>query len=150
MIGWWIRPHSWPSWNWAVNSRRSQKKMSADAEHFLDYLATHPITTIGYHALDVILNNHSDASYLSVSQRCSRTAGHLFLGWLPEKNRPIRVSGQIFSLCEILKFVSSSAVEAEVGALFINTKQARIFCLAINEFATYNHRHRCTVTTKLP
>jgi hypothetical protein len=32
----------------------------------VDYLATHPDATIRYHASDMILNIHSDASYLSV------------------------------------------------------------------------------------
>jgi hypothetical protein len=33
----------------------------------LDYLATHPYAAIRYHASDMILHIHSDASYLSVS-----------------------------------------------------------------------------------
>ena len=52
---------------------------------------------------------------------------------LPQKNRPIWLNGQILSMCEILKFVSSSAVEAKLGALFLNTRQARIFRLALEE-----------------
>ena len=88
-------------------------KTMADAIHFLDYLASHPDATIRYHASDMILNNHSDASYLSASRGRSRAGGHFFLGWNPEKTKPIRLNGQILSLCEILKFVSSSAAEAE-------------------------------------
>ena len=109
------------------------EKTLADAEHLLDYLATHPNATIRYHASDMILNNHSDASYLSASRGRSRAGGHFFLGWIPRKHHPIRLNGQILSLCEILKFVSSSAAEAELGALFLNTKQARIFRLALEE-----------------
>ena len=59
------------------------EKTLADAEHLLDYLATHPNATIRYHASDMILNNHSDASYLSASRGRSRAGGHFFLGWLP-------------------------------------------------------------------
>jgi hypothetical protein len=33
--------------------------------HFLDYMWTHPDAVIRYHASDMILNAHSDASYLS-------------------------------------------------------------------------------------
>jgi hypothetical protein len=108
-------------------------KTMADAIHFLDYLASHPDATIRYHASDMILNNHSDASYLSASRGRSRAGGHFFLGWNPEKTQPIRLNGQILSLCEILKFVSSSAAEAELGALFLNTKQARILRLTLDE-----------------
>jgi hypothetical protein len=44
----------------------------------LDYLATHLDATIRYHASNMILNIHSDASYLSVSNARSRLGG-LFL-----------------------------------------------------------------------
>jgi hypothetical protein len=46
----------------------------------LDYLATHPDATIWYHASDMILHIHSDASYLSVSNARSRLGGLFFLG----------------------------------------------------------------------
>ena len=36
-----------------------------NTKHLLDYLATHPDARIRYHASDMILNVHSDASYLS-------------------------------------------------------------------------------------
>ena len=32
---------------------------------FLDYMATHPTAVIRYHASDMVLNEHSDASYLT-------------------------------------------------------------------------------------
>ena len=35
--------------------------------------------------------------------------------------------------CKILKFVASSATEAELGALFVNTKEARILQLTLQE-----------------
>jgi hypothetical protein len=41
----------------------------------LDYLATHPDATILYHASDMILQIHSDDSYLSVSNARSRLGG---------------------------------------------------------------------------
>jgi hypothetical protein len=46
----------------------------------LDYLATHMDATIRYHAYDMILYIHSDASYLSVSNARSRLGGMFFLG----------------------------------------------------------------------
>eukprot|EP00804_Cyclotella_cryptica_P014175 CCRYP_005592-RA/>CCRYP_005592-RA protein AED:0.28 eAED:0.24 QI:0/0/0/1/0/0/2/0/659 len=58
--------------------------------HFLDYMATHPDARIRYHASDMILNVHSDASYLSVKNAKSRAAGIFFLGSLPQNNKPIR------------------------------------------------------------
>jgi hypothetical protein len=81
----------------------------------------------------MILNNHSNASYLSALCGRSRAGGSFFLGWIPKKTRPIRLNGQILLLCEILKFISSSAAEAELGALFLNTKQARVLRLTLQE-----------------
>jgi ribonuclease D len=43
------------------------EKTEAATNQMLDYLAAHPDATIRYHASDMILNIHSDASYLSVS-----------------------------------------------------------------------------------
>ena len=89
----------------------------------LDYAATHPDAKIRYRALDMILQIHTDASYLSEPKAKSRAAGHYFLGWLPQPNQPIRLNGVIYTLCTVLKFVASSAAESELGALFLNIKE---------------------------
>ena len=81
----------------------------------------------------MILNIHSDASYLSESRARSRAAGHYFLGSIPDKNKPIQLNGAVHSLCQILKFVAASAAEAELGALYLNVKQGRIIRLALEE-----------------
>ena len=81
----------------------------------------------------MILNIHSDASYLSESRARSRAAGHYFLGSIPDKNKPILLNGAIHSLCQILKFVAASAAEAELGAFYLNMKQGRIIRLALEE-----------------
>eukprot|EP00804_Cyclotella_cryptica_P000705 CCRYP_000993-RA/>CCRYP_000993-RA protein AED:0.40 eAED:0.40 QI:0/-1/0/1/-1/1/1/0/237 len=101
--------------------------------HFLDYMATHPDARIRYHASDMILNVHSDASYLSVKNAKSRAAGIFFLGSLPQNNKPIRLNGAIAVLCTILKFVAASAAEAELGALFLNAKETKIMRLTLEE-----------------
>ncbi len=43
---------------------------------FLDYMWTHPDAKIRYRASDMILNVHSDASYLSAPKACSRAGGY--------------------------------------------------------------------------
>jgi hypothetical protein len=101
--------------------------------HFLDYMATHPDARIRYHASDMVLNVHSDASYLSVKNAKSRAAGIFFLGSLPKNNQPLRLNGAIAVLCTILKFVAASAAEAELGALFLNAKEAKIMRLTLEE-----------------
>jgi hypothetical protein len=49
----------------AVQTKATVKTQAA-TNQLLDYLATHPYATIRYHASDMILHIHSDASYLSV------------------------------------------------------------------------------------
>eukprot|EP00804_Cyclotella_cryptica_P005248 CCRYP_018890-RA/>CCRYP_018890-RA protein AED:0.36 eAED:0.27 QI:0/0/0/1/0/0/3/0/601 len=56
--------------------------------HFLDYMSTHPDARIRYNASDMILNVHSDASYLSVKAAKSRAAGIFFLGSIPKTIPP--------------------------------------------------------------
>ena len=81
----------------------------------------------------VILNIHSDALHLLERNARSRALGHFFLGWMPTRDKPIRLNGAIFNLCSILKFAAASAAEAELGFLFLNVKQGRILRLTFEE-----------------
>ena len=99
----------------------------------LDYLATHPDAIVRFYKSDMILNVHSDASYLSAPKARSRAAGYFFLGSMPEDGKPIALNGAIHVLCSLLKFVAASAAEAELGALFLNAKEARIMRLTLQE-----------------
>eukprot|EP00804_Cyclotella_cryptica_P024309 CCRYP_020871-RA/>CCRYP_020871-RA protein AED:0.34 eAED:0.32 QI:0/0/0/1/1/1/2/0/475 len=102
-------------------------------DHFLDYMATHQDAQICYYTSDMVLNIHSDASYLSIRDTKSRAAGIFFLGSIPINKEPIKLNGAIAVLCTILKFVASSAAEAELGALFLNAKEANIMQLTLQE-----------------
>jgi hypothetical protein len=64
----------------ATEQTKATEKMQAATNQLLDYLATHPDAIIRYHASDMVLNIHSDASYLSVSNARSRLGGLFFLG----------------------------------------------------------------------
>jgi hypothetical protein len=64
----------------ATEQTKATEKTQAATNQMLDYLATHPDATIRYHASDMILHIHSDASYLSVSNARSRLGGLFFLG----------------------------------------------------------------------
>jgi hypothetical protein len=86
----------------------------------LDYLATHPDATIRYHASDMILHIHSDASYLSVSNARSRLRGLFFLGYKsPEQDTR---NGAILNVAAVIKKGVASAAESEVGACFHNAQ----------------------------
>jgi hypothetical protein len=117
----------------ASKQTRGTTNTMAKAKLLLDYLATHPDATIQFQALGMILNVHSDASYLSEAKAHSRACGHFFMGWPPKDGNPIRLNGAFFTLCTILQFVVASAVEAELGALFLNCKEGIIFRLTLEE-----------------
>jgi hypothetical protein len=67
----------------ATDQTKATEKTQATTNQLLDYLATHPDATIGYHASYMILHIHSDASYLSVSNPRSRLGGLFFCGYKP-------------------------------------------------------------------
>jgi hypothetical protein len=59
---------------------KATEKTQAATNQLLDYLATHPDATIRYHASDMIIHIHSDASYISVSHAHSGLGGLFFCG----------------------------------------------------------------------
>ncbi len=61
-------------------------------KQLFDYLAMHPGATVRFHALDMILNVHSDASYLSAANAHSRACGHFFMGWKANPTKPIKLN----------------------------------------------------------
>jgi len=88
---------------------------------------------IRYRASDMILNVHSDASYLSAPKARSRAGGYFFLGSLPRDGDPIKLNEAIHVTCTILKLVAASAAEAKLGALFLNAQEAKVFRLVLAE-----------------
>jgi hypothetical protein len=94
--------------------------------HFLDYMWTHPDAIIWYCASDMILNYHSDASYLSTPKSHSRAGGYFFLSSIPCNGDPIKLNRAIHITCAIFKLVAASAAEAELGALFLNAQEAKV------------------------
>ena len=90
-------------------------------KQLLDYAATHPDAIVTYNASDMVLAAHSDASYLSESNARSRAGGHFFMS--SDSETPPN-NGAVMTISQIIKAVLSSAAEAEVGALFINCREA--------------------------
>jgi hypothetical protein len=73
----------------------------------LNYLSTHPDATIRYHASDMILHIHSDASYLLVSNAQSHLGGLFFVGnKSPEQDT---INGSIINVAAVIKNVVASA-----------------------------------------
>ena len=69
----------------------------------------------------MVLAIHSDAGYLNESKAWSWAGGHFFLlsdiQYLPN-------NGAVLTIAQINDAVMSSAAEGEMGALFINAKEA--------------------------
>ena len=65
----------------------------------------------------MILNVHSDASYLSEPRARSRLGGLFFMGTIPVNGQPIQLN----------------AAEAKLGALFYNFQDSTILQLTLNE-----------------
>jgi hypothetical protein len=105
----------------------------ARVNQFLDYMWTHSDAKIRYRASDMILNVHSDASYLSAPKARSRAGGYFFLGSIPRDTEPIIINGAIHITCTILKLVAASAAEAELGALFLNAQEAKVIRIVLKE-----------------
>jgi len=101
--------------------------------HLLDYCHTHPDATICYFASEMILQIHSDSSYLTEPKARSRAGGHYFLGSTPRNDQPITLNGAIHTLCGIIKQVVSSAAESELATLFLNAKEGKIMRLTLDK-----------------
>jgi hypothetical protein len=93
----------------ATEQTKATEKMQAATKQLLDYLSTYPDATIRYHSSDMILNIHSDASYLLVSNARSRLGGLFFLGnKSPEKDK---INGYILNVASVIKNVVAPAAE---------------------------------------
>ena len=117
----------------ASEQMKGTQKSMAKTVQLLGYLVTHPNATVRFHASNMILNIHLEALYLSEANAHSRACGHFFMGWHANPTKPTKLNGAFFTLCAILHFVIASAAEAELGALFLNCKQASIFRLTLEE-----------------
>ena len=106
---------------------------------FLDYAASQEKAVIAYHASDMVLACHSDASYLSEPGAISRAGGNFFMS----SNAAILANnGSVLNIVQIIKTVMTSAAEAEIGAMYINTREAVPQRMTLSEMGHLQPRHR--------
>ncbi len=82
----------------------------------LDYLATQEDAVLSYHASDMVLAVHSNASYLSEPKARSRAGGHFFLSsdtTIPPNN------GAVLNIVHIIKNVMSRGSGGSSSPLFL-------------------------------
>jgi hypothetical protein len=108
----------------ALASEQNQPTMGTRKKliQLLNYCATHPAAQVTFHASDMILYVHSDAGYNNETKARSRSGGHFYLG-NKHDNRQLH-NGAILNPTHILKHVATSAADAEIGAAFVNCKEA--------------------------
>jgi hypothetical protein len=115
----------------ATEQTKATENTQADTNQLLDYLATHPDATIRYHASDMILHSHSDASYLSVSNARSRLGGLFFCG--DKSPQQDTLNDSIINVASVIKNVVASADESEVGACFHNAQSGAPLRVTLTE-----------------
>jgi hypothetical protein len=96
----------------------------------LDYLATQEDAVLTYHASNMVLAVHSNASYLSEPKARSRAGGHFFLSsdtTVPPNN------GAVLNIAHIIKNVMSSATEGELAGLYIMACKAVYIRIILEE-----------------
>ncbi len=96
----------------------------------LDYLATQEDAILSYHARDMVLAVHSDASYLNEPTAHGRAVGHFFLSsntTVPPNN------GAVLNIAHIIKNVMSLATKAELAGLYIMIHEAVYIRIILNE-----------------
>jgi hypothetical protein len=113
------------------NKPKATGKTQDSTNQLLDYLATHPDATIRYHASDMILYIHSDASYLSVSNAHIRLGGLFLCGNKTPKQDTL--NGSILNVASFIKNMFASAAESEVGAFFHNSQSGAPLRVTLTE-----------------
>ena len=89
-------------------------------DQILDYCTTYPADDILYRSSDMVLCAHSDTGLHNEIKVRSRSGAHIFLS---ENDAMPRWNGPVLTLAKIIKFVMSSASEAELGAMFITAQE---------------------------
>ena len=98
------------------------ERANAAIDQLLDYCATYPDDGILYRSSDMLIAAHADAGFHNESKGRSRAGAHIFLS----EDAPMpKWNGAVLTIAQIIKFVMTSASEAELGALFI-TAQALV------------------------
>ena len=105
----------------AAEQSKPTKTTMDKVDQFLDYVASQDEAILTYRASDMVLAIHSDASYLSESKARSRAGGHFFMSSdveYPSNN------GAVLNIAQIMNSVMASAAEAEIGAMYVNAREA--------------------------
>ena len=104
-----------------VRTSKSNERNNEKTLYFLDYLTSHPTVIVTYRRRNMVMNVHSNISYLVEPKARSRAGGRYVMSnnvVNPEDN------GTVLNIAQIIKNTMSSAAEANIDASFINLQQA--------------------------
>jgi hypothetical protein len=125
----------------ASNQSKGTHATAQALTQLLNYAAAHPNATVRYTASDMYLHIHSNASYLSEAKSRSRTGGTFFLISRPPDPAetpsptatPPLYNDSIHTISSMMRNVMASAIEAELSAVFQNTRDCVPLCIALEE-----------------
>ena len=80
----------------ASEQAQATEQTEMKVQQLLDYLATRPEARVRYYRSNMVLNIHSDASYLSELRARSRVAGYFYLRESPGNRQPITLNGAVY------------------------------------------------------
>jgi hypothetical protein len=129
----------------ATEQTKATEKTQAAMNKMLDYLATHPDATIRYHASDMVLYIHSDASYLLVSNARSGLGGQYFLGnKFPDQET---LNRSILNVAAVIKKGWPPRQNQKLARVFTTPKAAPHSESHSASWATHNPQRLCKQIT---
>jgi hypothetical protein len=87
----------------AVEQTKAMEKTMGRCIQLLDYLASNSEAKVRYHASDMIMNIHSNASYLTKTKAHSRACRHFFHGMDAQEQRTHQTKWRILCKHNIIK-----------------------------------------------
>ena len=88
----------------------------------MDYAATYSNVYVRYYASDMVLSIDSNAAYLVLPNTRSRIAGYFQLNDHPQQVEHPDINRAILVECKTIRYVVSSAAEAETVGIFHNAQ----------------------------
>jgi hypothetical protein len=114
----------------AAQSSKPTEDTMQQTLQLLDFLATQEEAVLSYHASNMVLAVHSNASYLSEPKARSHASGHFFLS--SDTTIPPN-KGAVLNIAHIIKNVTSSATKAELVGLYIMAREAVYIRIILKE-----------------
>ena len=117
----------------AMEQTKATVKALQTIVKLLNYVYTYLGAIDRARASDIMLNIHSGASRLSEPKAKRILVRYYFMDGKSVKDQNIKINVSIYLACGVLRIVICSAAEAELAALFPNTRKADITRLILIE-----------------